>query len=111
MQTTLLLSPTEKEIDAALKTNGAALIESLLDLLAAVILCVIAAVSLVHAGLRFVFAVLGLLLWSLALLITFLYWLRSVVVARSASSIHKQPPTQEKPFHHDEINEGVSDGD
>lgn len=94
--TTLLLTSTEKEIDAALRTNGAALKESLLDLLAALILCVIAVVSLVHAGARFVYAVLGLLLWSLALFVTFLYWLRSLAVARSSSSLHKE-------FRHDGI--------
>lgn len=110
MLTTLLLSPTEKEIDAALKTNGAALKESLLDLLAAVILSVIAVVSLVHAGFRLVYAVLGLVLWSLALLVTFLYWLRSLAVSSSSSSLHKQFPTHENQFHHDEIG-GDDDGE
>lgn len=96
-----LLNPTEKQIDDALRTNGAALLESLLDLLAAVILCVIASISLVHAGLRFAWAILGLLLWSLALFVTFLYWLRGRCVARSSSSLHKQFPIQE--FRHDEM--------
>jgi hypothetical protein len=64
--------------------------EGVFDLLVALILCVIAVVSLFHAGLRMVFAVLGLVLWSLALLTVFLYWLRSWAVARSSSSLRAE---------------------
>ncbi len=58
------------EIDAALYSNLAAFF------------------SLVHAVVRIVFAFLGLVLWALALLIMFLYWLRSWAVSRSASTLH-----------------------
>jgi hypothetical protein len=82
------LLPVEQEIDAALKANVKALKDALFDLLAAMILYIIAVVSLFHAGLRIAFAFLGLVLWSLALLVTFLYWLRSWAVARSSSTLH-----------------------
>ena len=85
-----LLTPLEQQINSALHANLAALKDGFFDFLAALIPCVIAAVSLVHAGLRIAFAVLGLLLWSLALLVTFLYWLRSLAAARSSSSLHRR---------------------
>ena len=85
-----MMTPTTRieEIDAALHANLSALKDAFLDLLAAVVLCIIACCSLLHAVLRIAFAVLGLLLWALALLITFLYWLRSWAVSRSASTLH-----------------------
>ena len=76
------------EIDVALEQNLTSLKEGLLDLLASLILCMIALCSVVHAVFRLVFAFLGLLLWSLALVVTFLYWLRSWAVSRSSSSLH-----------------------
>ena len=74
------------EIDAALHSNLAALKEGIFDFLAALVLFVIAIVSIAHSVLRMMFAGLGLLLWSLALLIVFLYWLRAWAVAWSSSS-------------------------
>ena len=76
------------EIDAALYSNLAALRDGFFDVLAALILVVTALFSLVHAVVRIVFAFLGLVLWALALLIMFLYWLRSWAVSRSASTLH-----------------------
>jgi|SRR6266487_40976 len=76
------------EIDAALSSNLAALRDGVFDLLAALILAVTAFFSVVHAIVRVVFAFLGLVLWTLALLITFLYLLRSWAVSRSSSSLH-----------------------
>lgn len=78
------------EIDGALHANLAALKEGFFDLLAALVLLFIAVFSILHAVLRMVFAGLGLLLWSLALLIVFLYWLRAWAVARSSSSVHTE---------------------
>jgi hypothetical protein len=78
----------QQEITAALGTNLATLRDGLFDLLAALILVLTALFSCLHAVVRIVFAGLGLLLWSLALLITFLYWLRAWVVSRSASTLH-----------------------
>jgi 4-hydroxybenzoate polyprenyltransferase len=83
------LPATEQEIEGALQQNLRTLGEAFLDLLAALILVVIVAVSLTHALLRIVFAVLGLLLWTGALIITALYWLRAWSVSRSSSSLHK----------------------
>lgn len=77
-----------KEIDAALHSNLASLKEACCDLLAAFVLVLIAICSLVHAVLRFAFAVLGLFLWVVALLITFLEGIRAWSVSRSASSLH-----------------------
>jgi predicted ABC-type exoprotein transport system permease subunit len=82
------LLPVKQEIDSALNANLTALKEGFFDLLAAMILCVIVVVSLFHAVVRIAFAFLGLLLWSLALPVVFLYWLRSWAVARSSSSLH-----------------------
>lgn len=79
----------EPDIDAALQANLTALREALFDLLAALILVFISVFSLLHASLRILFAVLGLLLWSVALLITFLYWLRAWSVSRSSSTFHR----------------------
>lgn len=76
------------EIDSALHSNLAALKEAFFDFVAALVLFLIAIVSIAHAVIRMAFAVLGLLLWSLALLIVFLYWLRSWAIARSSSSVH-----------------------
>jgi hypothetical protein len=78
------------EIDSALHSNLDALKEAFFDLLAALVLFLIAICSIVHAVLRMVFAGLGLLLWSLALLIVFLYWLRAWAVGRSSSSVHTE---------------------
>ncbi len=78
------------EIDSALHFNLAALKEGFFDLLAALVLFLIAICSIAHAVLRMVFAVLGLLLWTLALLIVFLYWLRAWAVGRSSSSVHTE---------------------
>lgn len=79
-----------EEIDAALQTNLASLKEACCDLLAAFVLVLIAGLSLLHAFLRLIFAMTGLLLWVVALLITFLYWLRAWSVARSSSSLHRR---------------------
>jgi hypothetical protein len=98
--TTQLLSPTERKIDAALETNITASIESVLDLLAALLLCIIAVLSLAHAVVRLAFALLGWLLWCLALLVTGLYWCRSWLASKSSSSLHS-PSSSE--FCHDEI--------
>jgi hypothetical protein len=76
------------EIDTALHANLTALIDSFRDLGAALVLCLVAGFSLVHAVLRIVFAALGFLLWALALLIIFLYWLRAWTVKNSSSSLH-----------------------
>jgi hypothetical protein len=97
----MMLSPLEREINTALESNLSTLKDAFFDLLAALVLCLVAFFSLLHAGLRLLFGFLGLLLWSLALLITFFYWLRSLAVARSSSSLHTQFPTRE--IHHDEI--------
>jgi hypothetical protein len=78
----------QQEITAALNTNLATLRDGFFDLLAALILVLTALFSCVHAILRMLFAFLGLLLWSLALLITFLYWLRAWAVSRSSSTLH-----------------------
>lgn len=85
----MLLTPQDVQIDQALGANLTALKEAFFDLLAALLLCLIAGVSVAHAGVRLVFAVVGLLLWALALITTFLYWLRSLAVARSSSSLHR----------------------
>lgn len=90
MHATTFLLPIEQEIDASLRTNLTSLREALFDLLAAIILIIIAVISFFHALTRVTFAALGLLLWAIALLITFLYWLRGWAVARSTSSLHHQ---------------------
>lgn len=77
-----------QEIDTALNANLATLRDGFFDLLAALILVMTALFSCVHAIVRMVFAALGLFMWALALLITFLYWLRAWAVSRSASSLH-----------------------
>jgi hypothetical protein len=78
------------EIDAALSANIQTLVEGALDVLAALILLLIGLVGLVHGLLRMMSGALGLLLWSLALFITFLYSLRAWAIARSSSSLHKE---------------------
>jgi hypothetical protein len=92
------LSPLsrDQQIDAALQMNLTTLKEAFFDWLAALVLALVAVVSLCHATLRIGFAILGLLLWSLALFVVFLYWVRSLCVAQSSSSLHRQ-------FDHDEI--------
>jgi 4-hydroxybenzoate polyprenyltransferase len=90
MMTRPFLPADTQAIESALQQNLKTLGEAFLDLLAALILVLIVVFSLVHAFLRIVFAVLGLLLWVGALLITFLYWLRAWSVARSTSSLHKR---------------------
>jgi hypothetical protein len=87
IQPSKIFTQREQEIDSALWSNLAALKASFFDLLAALILCVIAAVSLAHAIVRVTFAVLGLLIWSLALLVVFLYWLRDCALARSSNPL------------------------
>ena len=77
------------EIESALQTNLATLKDGLYDLLASLVLVIIALLSFVHATTRIMFAVLGLLLWSLALLITFLYWLRAWATSRASNTIHR----------------------
>lgn len=86
----MLASQSIAEIDTALSSNLAALKDAFLDLLAALILCLVAGFSLVHAVLRIAFAFLGLLLWSFALLIVGLYRLRAWAVSRSSSSLHSE---------------------
>ncbi len=86
----MLLTPQEQAIDNALHTNLITLKEGFLDFLAGVLLCIIALVSVLHAVIRMLFAGLGLLLWSLALFLTFLYWLRAWVVSRSSTTIHRR---------------------
>ena len=83
-----MLTPQEQQIDQALQQNLTALKDSVSDLLAAVILLVIAFFSILHGVLRVVFAGLGLLLWALALLNVWLYSLRAWAVSRSSSSLH-----------------------
>jgi hypothetical protein len=78
------------EIDSALHANLNTLKEGFFDLLAALILLVVASLSIVHAVLRMAFAFLGLLLWAVALLIMGLYALRAWAVAQSSSSLHKE---------------------
>jgi hypothetical protein len=85
-----MLTPFENEIDQALQNNLTAMKEALCDLLAGLVLVLIAAVSLLHSMVRVLFAFLGLLLWALALLNVGLYAVRSWAVARSASSIHRR---------------------
>jgi hypothetical protein len=77
-------------IDTALASNLAALKDAFLDLLAALVLCLVAGFSLVHAIIRIVFAFLGLLLWVFALLIVGLYWLRAWLASQSSSSLHTE---------------------
>jgi hypothetical protein len=75
-----------QEIDASLTTHFDTLRAGFFDLLAALILVVTGLVSCVHAVLRMMYAFVGLALWSLALLITFLYWARAWAVSRSVSA-------------------------
>ncbi len=75
-----------QEIDASLTVHLETLRDGFFDLLAALILLVTAVVSCVHALFRLLYAFVGLALWSLALLITFLYWARAWAVSRSSSS-------------------------
>lgn len=89
-----LTTPLEQEIEAALLFHLKSLRDGFLDLLAALILAVIALVSVGHAILRIAFALAGLLLWSVALLILLLYGLRSLAVSRSSSSIHRRWPDE-----------------
>jgi hypothetical protein len=74
----------EQEIDSALWSNLAALKASSFDVIAALILIVIAMVSLLHGLFRVAFAFIGLLIWCFALLTVFLYWLRELALARSS---------------------------
>jgi hypothetical protein len=83
-----MLQATNQEIDSALHANLGALKEGSFDLLATLVLLVISLCSCLHAVFRMAFAVLGLVLWALALPIVFLYWLRSWAVARSSSTLH-----------------------
>jgi ABC-type dipeptide/oligopeptide/nickel transport system permease subunit len=76
------------EIDAALWANLAALHDGWFDLFAVLILVLTALFSCLHAFVRIAFAFLGLALWTLALLITFLYWLRFWAVSRSSSTLY-----------------------
>jgi hypothetical protein len=77
-------------IDTALASNLAALKDAFLDLLAALILALVAGFSLIHAVIRIAFSFLGLMLWTFALLIVGLYWLRAWAVSRSSSSLHTE---------------------
>ena len=90
MMTTRRLPAYEQEIDEALQQNLRSLGEAFADLLAALLLVLICACSLVHAALRIVFAVAGLLLWVVALLLTLLYWLRAWSVRRSSVTTHRR---------------------
>lgn len=85
----MLASQSITEINIALHSNLGAMKEGFFDLLAALVLFVIAFCSCLHAVFRIAFAFLGLVLWALALLIVFLYWLRAWAVARSSSSLHR----------------------
>jgi hypothetical protein len=78
----------QQEINAAFSANLATLKDGFFDLLAALVLVLTGLFSCLHAVLRMVFAILGLVLWSLALLITFLYWLRSWLSSKSSRSLH-----------------------
>jgi hypothetical protein len=78
----------QQEIHAALDMNLATLRDGFFDLLAALVLMLTALFSCLHAVVRMLFALLGLFMWALALLITFLYWLRAWAISRSASSLH-----------------------
>jgi hypothetical protein len=79
-----------QEIDAALQANLTALREAFCDLLAALIMIIISLLSFLHAVLRVVFATLGLLLWTIALVITLLYGARSWAVSQSTSTLHRR---------------------
>jgi hypothetical protein len=72
-------------IDTALASNLAALKDAFLDLLAALVLCLVAGFSVIHALIRVVYAFLGLLLWVFALLLTGLYWLRAWLASHKSS--------------------------
>jgi hypothetical protein len=89
MMTRPFLPAKAQEIEGALQQNLQALFEAFMDLLAALIFVLIAGFSLIHALFRILFAVTGLVLWVIALLITALYGLRALVVSRSTSSLHK----------------------
>ena len=84
------LSPLDQEINSALQSNLLAMKEAFLDLLAGVILCLTGLFSVFHAVVRLIWAGLGLLLWALALFLTFLQWLQAWVVARSSSTVHRR---------------------
>lgn len=84
------LSPLEQKIDNALYSNLGGLLDALCDLLAALVLAVIASLCLLHAGLRIAFGFLALLLWVVALLVKGLYWVRAWAVSRSSSSLHRK---------------------
>lgn len=84
-----MLTPQEQQIDFALQANVAALRDSLFDLLAGLLLVVIALVSIVHSIFRIMFSSLGLVLWALGLLTIWLYSIRGWAVSRSSSSLHR----------------------
>lgn len=88
--TTRQLPAKAQEIDQALQQNLQSLGEAFADLLAALFLVMICVCSLVHASLRIAFAVVGLLLWVIALLLTVLYWLRAWSVRRSVATTHRR---------------------
>lgn len=86
MQSTTHLLPIEKQIDDELHKNVAELQAALFELLAALLLFLTAFISIIHGILRTAKAALDLLLWAVALLITFLYWLHYRAVSKSFQS-------------------------
>lgn len=88
------MTPLDQQIDAALHLNLDMLKAGFFEFLAALLLIVIAVFSLFGSVVRMTVACLGLLLWAVALFVTFLSWLRSKAVAHS--SLYKS-------FRHDEI--------
>jgi protein-S-isoprenylcysteine O-methyltransferase Ste14 len=78
------------QIDAALAGHLATLHDAFFDLLAALITLLIFAVSLTHAVIRMMYAVVGIVLWTLALWMTLLQMLQKKVVARSHTSSFRE---------------------
>ncbi len=80
-----LMTPLEQQIDAALNLNLAMLKAGFFECLAALLLLLIAALSLFCSVVRMVAAGLGLLLWAVALFVTFLSWVRGLALSRTSS--------------------------
>ena len=74
------------QIDAALMAHLSTLHDAFFDLLAALITLLIFVTSLTHAIIRMAYALVGIVLWTLALWMTLLQVLQKKVVARSHTS-------------------------
>lgn len=75
-----------RQIDAALAGHLATLHDAFFDLLAAVITLLLFVTTLTHSIIRMLYAVVGIVIWSLALWITVLQALQGKIVARSHTS-------------------------